>query len=194
MIFKNDRLSILANAQKRLAMLDELRQVAKTIVERRKEKEREELGKEVATRAQQAEANRMLILKAYRQRRATLMERSSMSLVRKMAWENKYKEHVRAAISQKRAAAEKKRLGLLEAEMKRARARVLEARRVAMSVSQQRELERMKMRDKLEDRMQRVCMLISIGIRIASHMPWICVYHSHPFDVLVDERFQLEIK
>ncbi|XP_011657543.1 uncharacterized protein LOC101216796 isoform X2 [Cucumis sativus] len=149
------RLGILANAQKRLAMVDEVRQVAKTVVERRKQEEREKLGKEVATRAKQAEANRMLIQKAYRQRRASLMERSSMSLVRKMTWENKYRERVRAAISQKRAAAEKKRLGLLEAEIKRARARVLQARRVAKSVSQQREVERRKMRDKLEDRMQR---------------------------------------
>lgn len=164
----------MANAQKRLAMLDEVRQAAKTVVEIRKEKEREKLGKEVVTRAQQAEANRMLLLKAYRQRRAKVMERSSMSLVRKMAWENKYKERVRAAISQKRAAAETKRLGLLEAEIKKARARVLQARRVAKSVSQQRELERRKMRDKLEDRMQRVCMCISIGVKIATFVLFFC--------------------
>lgn len=184
----------MAHSQKRLSLLDEVRQVAKTVVEIRKEKERQKLGKEVATRAQQAEANRMLMLKAYRQRRASLMERSSMSLVRKMAWENKYKERVRAAISQKRAAAEKKRLSLLEAEIKRARARVLQARHVAKSVSQQRELERREMRDKLEDRMQRVCMFISIGITIASRMPWIYEYHSHSFYVLVDHEISFGSK
>ncbi|KAK9286117.1 hypothetical protein L1049_014498 [Liquidambar formosana] len=149
------RLSILANAQKRLARLDELRQAAKTGVAMRFEKEREELGTKVESRVQQAEANRMLMLKAYRQRRATLKERTSQSLLRRMARESKYKERVRAAIYQKRAAAEKKRLGLLEAEKKRACARVLQVRRVAKSVSHQREMERRRMKDQLEDRLQR---------------------------------------
>ncbi|KAJ0078070.1 hypothetical protein Patl1_36836 [Pistacia atlantica] len=123
------RLSILANAQMRLARLDELRQAAKTGVEMRYEREREILGSKVESRVQQAEANRMLILKAYSQRRAKLKERSSQSLLRRMARESKYKERVRAAIHQKRAAAEKNRLRLLEAEKKRARARVLQVRR-----------------------------------------------------------------
>ncbi|KAJ4903798.1 T-complex 11 protein [Raphanus sativus] len=49
-------------------------------------------------------------------------------------------------------AAEKKRLGLLEAE-KKARARVQKVRHVDNSVSNQREMERSKMRDKLEDKL-----------------------------------------
>ncbi|XP_021285798.1 uncharacterized protein LOC110417668 [Herrania umbratica] len=149
------RLSILAKAQMRLAKLDELRQAAKTGVEIRFKKEREKLGTKVESRFQQAEANRMLILKAYSQRRATIKERLSQSLSRRMARESKYKERVRAAIHQKRAAAEKKRLGLLEAEKKKARARFLQVRRVAKSVYHQREVERSRMRDQLEDRLQR---------------------------------------
>lgn len=140
----------------RLARLDELRQAAKSGVQLRYEKEREKLGTKVESRVQQAAANRMLMLKAYRQRRATLKERSSQSLLRRMARDSKYKERVRAAIQQKRAAAETKRLGLLEAEKKRARARVLQVRRVAKSVSHQREIERRSMREKLEVRLQRV--------------------------------------
>ncbi|KAL6184098.1 hypothetical protein ACLB2K_045502 [Fragaria x ananassa] len=149
------RLLILENAQMRLAKLDELRQAAKSEVELRFEKERQKLGSKVELRFQQAEANRMLMLKAYRQRRASLKERSSQSLLRKMAWENKYKERVRAAINQKRAAAEKKRLGLLEEEKKRACARMLQVQRVAKSVSHKREIERKAKRDQLEDRLQR---------------------------------------
>ncbi|XP_027193281.1 uncharacterized protein [Cicer arietinum] len=97
----------------------------------------------------------MLILKAHRQRRASLRERSSQSLMRRLARESKYKERVRAAIHQKRAAAETKRLRLLEAEKKRAHAQVLQARHVAKSVSHQREIERRKKKDELEDRLQR---------------------------------------
>ncbi|XP_057976515.1 uncharacterized protein LOC131163786 [Malania oleifera] len=149
------RLSMLAKAQMRLAKLDELRQAAKTGVEMRFVKEREELGTKVESRFQQAEANRMLILKAYRQRRATIKERTSQSLLRRMARESKYKERVHAAIYQKRAAAERKRLGLLEAEKKRARARMLQVQRVAKSVFHQREIERRRMKDRLEDRLQR---------------------------------------
>ncbi|XP_073265037.1 uncharacterized protein [Populus alba] len=149
------RLSILANAQMRLARLHELRQAAKTGVEKRFERERERLGTKVELRVQQAEANRMLMLKAYRQRRATLKERTSQSLLRRRARESKYKERVRAAINQKRAAAEMKRMGLLEAEKKRACARLLQVQRAARSVSHQREIERRRMREKLEDRLQR---------------------------------------
>ncbi|GLU02940.1 hypothetical protein SLE2022_201700 [Rubroshorea leprosula] len=150
---EQNRLSILAKAQMRLARLDELRQAVKTGLERRFENEREKLGTKVASRFQQAEVNRMLILKAYSQRRATIKERSSQSLLRRMARESKYKERVRAAIHQKRAAAEKKRLGLLEA--KRARARFLRVQRVASSVSHQCEVERSRMRGQLEDKLQR---------------------------------------
>ncbi|GMI83622.1 hypothetical protein like AT1G22930 [Hibiscus trionum] len=149
------RLSILAKARKRLAKLDELRQAAKSGVEMRFEKEREKLGTKLQSRVQQAEANRMLIFKAYSQRRATLKERSSQSLLRRMTRESKYKECVSAALHQKRAAAEEKRLGLLEAEKKKARTRFLQVQRVAKSISHQHEVERRSMRGQLEDRLQR---------------------------------------
>ncbi|XP_058007072.1 uncharacterized protein LOC110658739 isoform X2 [Hevea brasiliensis] len=149
------RLDILAKAQMRLARLDELRQAAKSGAEMRFARERERLGMKVELRVQQAEANRMLILKANRQRRASQKERMSQSILRRMARESKYKERVRAAIHQKRTAAERKRMGLLEAEKKRACARVLQVRRVAKSVSHQREIERRRMRDHLENRLQR---------------------------------------
>ncbi|KAL0387208.1 UNVERIFIED_CONTAM: hypothetical protein Sradi_2602600 [Sesamum radiatum] len=149
------RLSMLANAQMRLAKLDELRQAAKTQVEMRFKKERAELGTKVEMRVRQAEANRLLILRAYRQRRATLKERTSQSLMRRTARESKYKERVRAAMCQKRAAAERKRLGLLEAEKRKAGARVLQVQKVASSISHQREIERSEMKNKLEDRLQR---------------------------------------
>ncbi|KAJ4964058.1 hypothetical protein NE237_023997 [Protea cynaroides] len=149
------RLSILAKEQMRLARLDKLRQAVKTGAEMRFEKEREELGTKVESRVQQAEANRMLILRAYKQRMALAKERTAQSLLRRRVQESKYKERVRTAISQKRAAAEKKRLGLLEAEKTRARTRVLLVRRVAMSLYQKREVERSKLKDKLENRLQR---------------------------------------
>jgi hypothetical protein len=50
-------------------------------------------------------------------------------------------------------------MGLLEAEKKRACARLLQVQRVARSVSHQREIERRRMREKLEDRLQRVKIL-----------------------------------
>ncbi|XP_076887685.1 uncharacterized protein LOC143537905 [Bidens hawaiensis] len=149
------RSSILAKAQLRLAKLDQLRQAARTGVEVRVKKECAELGTKVESRVKQAETNRMRILKAYKQRRATLRERSSQSLTRRIARESKYKERVGAAISQKRAAAEKKRLGLLEADMERAHARLLQVRKVANLVTQQREIERTRLRESLEDKLQR---------------------------------------
>ncbi|XP_071713927.1 uncharacterized protein [Rutidosis leptorrhynchoides] len=149
------RSSILAKAQLRLAKLDQLRQAARTGVEVRVKKECAELGTKVELRVRQAETNRMRILKAYRQRRATLRERTSQSLIRRIARESKYKERVCAAISQKRAAAEKKRLGLLEADVEKAHARLLQVRKVAKYVSQQREIERRRLRESLEDKLQR---------------------------------------
>lgn len=149
------RLSILSKAQMRLARLGELRQAAKSEVEMRVEKERGELGMKVESRVQQAEANRMLILKSRRQRRAARKERTAQSLTRRMLQESKYKECVRAAIHQKRAAAERKRLGLLEAERLKAHARLVRVQRAADSVYTQREMERMKKKEQLEDRLQR---------------------------------------
>lgn len=156
------RQSILEKAKMRLAKLDELRQAAKTGVEMRYKKQRAELGTKVESRVQKAEANRMLILKSYCQRRATLKERMSQSILRRIARESKYKQRVHAAICQKRAAAERKRLVLLEADKKRAHARVLQVRKVAMYVSQQREVERRTLRDKLEDRLQRVILYLNL--------------------------------
>ncbi|XP_023730256.1 uncharacterized protein LOC111877988 [Lactuca sativa] len=149
------RSSILAKAQLRLAKLDQLRQAARTGVKVRVKKECQELGTKVELRVRQAETNRMRILKAYRQRRATLRERTSESLIRRIARESKYKERVCAAICQKRAAAEQKRLGLLEADMEKAHARLLQVRKVAKLVSQQREIERRRLRETLEDKLQR---------------------------------------
>nr|XP_029122495.1 uncharacterized protein LOC105051720 isoform X2 [Elaeis guineensis] len=149
------RLSLLAKAQMRLARLDELRQAAKTGVEMRFEKEREELGTRVESRVQQAETNRLRLLEAHMQRRAAAQERTARSLLQRIIRENKYKEYVRSAIFQKRAAAEKKRMGLLEAEKKRAHARVMQARRVARAVCHQRESERRRMKEQLENRLQR---------------------------------------
>ncbi|XP_072950674.1 uncharacterized protein [Typha angustifolia] len=149
------RLSLLAKAQKRLAMLDELRQAAKTGVEMRFEKEREELGTKVASRVQQAEANRRRLFNALMQRRAAAQERTARSLLQRIIQENKYKECVRSAIFQKRAAAEKKRMGLLEAERKRAQAKVMQARRIANTICSQRESERRRVKEQLENRLQR---------------------------------------
>ncbi|CAL1352601.1 unnamed protein product [Linum trigynum] len=149
------RLGMLTNAQMRLAKLDELRQEVKAGVERRFERERQRLGTKVESRVQQAEENRMLLLKAYKQRHASVKERSSQSLMQRIAKENKYKERVCAAINQKRAAAEKKRLGLLEAEKKKACDRILQVQQAAKSVSYKREIERRRMMEQLEDRLQR---------------------------------------
>ncbi|CAI9103818.1 OLC1v1002390C1 [Oldenlandia corymbosa var. corymbosa] len=118
-------------------------------------RERAELSTKVESRVKKAEINRMQILKAHKQRRLSLKERTSQSLLRRMTRESKYKERVRAAIHQKRAAAEKKRLGLLEAETKRAGARILQVRKVAKCISRQREIERQDMQSKLENRLQR---------------------------------------
>ncbi|CAM8901369.1 unnamed protein product [Rhodiola kirilowii] len=166
------RVSKLEEAQLRLAKLDELRQAAKTEVEMRYEKERMELVCKVESRVQQAEENRMLILKAYKQRRATLKERASQQMLRRMTREMKYRERVKAAINQKRAAAEMKRLELLEAEIKRARARVLQVRRVAKSVYHQREIQRKMLENKLEDKLQRARRFREEYLRLRGRVPY----------------------
>ncbi|MCL7051091.1 hypothetical protein MKW94_022077, partial [Papaver nudicaule] len=149
------RSSILSNAQIRLAKLDELRQAAKTGVEMRSERQREELGAKVELRVQRAETNRMLLLRAYRQQKSATKERNAHSLLQRVVRERRYKEFVHTAINQKRAAAEKKRLGLLDSEKRRVCTRVMKVRRVARSVRHQRELDRSTMKDRLEDRLQR---------------------------------------
>lgn len=70
-----NRLNILVKCRMRLARLEKLRQLAKFGVQSRHEKERTELGMKVESRIQKAEANRMRLLKAYKQRRAAKKER-----------------------------------------------------------------------------------------------------------------------
>ncbi|OAY63776.1 T-complex protein 11-like protein 1 [Ananas comosus] len=141
--------------RKRLARLDELRVAAKIGIKTRFEEERKELDARVESRARQAEANRLRLLNAYMQRRAALKERTARCLIERLVRENKYKECVYSAILQKRAAAEKKRMGLLEAEKRRAQARVIQARCIAKFIFNKRELERRKMKQELENRLQR---------------------------------------
>ncbi|KAL6961961.1 hypothetical protein U1Q18_036920 [Sarracenia purpurea var. burkii] len=159
------RSCILAKVQKRLARLDELRKAAKSGVETRFEKERDELGMKLESRVQQAETNRMLLLKAYRQQRDAKKQRAAQSLLQRLTQEIKYKECVRDAIYQKRVAAEKKRLGLLEAEKSRARERVLRVRQVAKSVFSQRETERRRLKEQLESRLQRAKRLRAVYLK-----------------------------
>lgn len=149
------RLELLAQAQMRLAKSDELRQAAKTEVQLRAEREREELESKVESRVQQAEINRMALDK---QRRAAAQERMAHSLLHRMLQEDKDKERMEtlyATICQRVAAAEEKRLGLLEAEKTRAHAIVMQARKVANSVCIQREMEIKNLKEKLENRLQR---------------------------------------
>ncbi|CAN6244697.1 unnamed protein product [Urochloa humidicola] len=152
---KQKRLSLLAKEQSRLAKLDELRQAAKNDAETRFEREREKLGMRVESRVQQAEKNRMEFLQARLQRRAALEERTKKFFVQRLTWENKYRERVRSAIMQKRTAAEKRRSGLLESEKRRAQGRLLQVQLAAKTASSQRETERSKLKEQLEDKLQR---------------------------------------
>ncbi|KAL1196071.1 hypothetical protein V5N11_030130 [Cardamine amara subsp. amara] len=149
------RLSILEKELARLAKLDEARQAARNGLEQRVEKERDELESKVEERVLKAEKNRMLHFKAMAQRRAAKRQRAAQSLMKKAIQEKRYKESVRAAIYQKRAAAESKRMGILEAERRRANARLTRVFGAASSVQSQKEAERRKMKDSLEERLQR---------------------------------------
>lgn len=155
--YVNCRLSLLAKEQSRLAKLDELRQAAKNDAETRFEREREELGMRVESRVRQAEKNRMELLHARLQRRAALEERTKRFFVQRLTWENKYRERVRSAIQQKRTAAEKRQSGLLESEKRRAQVRLLQVQVAAKTASNQKETERGKLKEQLEDKLQRVC-------------------------------------
>ncbi|EPS67091.1 hypothetical protein M569_07684, partial [Genlisea aurea] len=155
MAAEEKRLSILSTSQMRLAKLHELRRSAKIQAEMRFKRERTELGTKVELRFRNAEANRMLLLRAYRQRRENLKERVSQSIMRRVARESKYKERVHAAIYQKRINAEKKRLGLLEAERRRAQLRFFQVQKAASSISLQREAERSEMKNKIESKLER---------------------------------------
>ncbi|XP_024961462.1 uncharacterized protein LOC112501922 isoform X2 [Cynara cardunculus var. scolymus] len=113
------------------------------------------LGQRLEAKLQAAEQKRMQILKAHSQRRATLREKTYQSLLRRNALQSKYKEHLHAAIYQKRATAEKNRVELLGTDKEKTHARRLQARKVAKSVSQQQETESLKLRESLEDKLQR---------------------------------------
>lgn len=149
------RLSILEKDLARLAKLDEARQAAKNGLVQRVEKQRDELETKVEERVQKAEKNRMLLFKAMAQRRAAKRQRAAQSLMQRAILDNRYKESVRAAIYQKRAAAESKRMGILEAERRRANTRLRQVFGAASSVQSQKEAERRKMKDRLEERLQR---------------------------------------
>ncbi|KAG8071045.1 hypothetical protein GUJ93_ZPchr0006g45845 [Zizania palustris] len=152
---KQKRLSLLAKEQSRLAKLDELRQAAKNDAELRFKKEREDLSMKVESRVRQAEEKRTQLLHARLQRRAALEERTTKYLVQKVAWENKYRERVHSAILQKRTAAEKRRMALLEAEKKRAQGRLSQAQLAARTASSQRETDMNKSKEQLEEKLQR---------------------------------------
>ncbi|KFK32085.1 hypothetical protein AALP_AA6G197500 [Arabis alpina] len=149
------RLSILEKELARLAKMDEARQAAKNGLVQRVEKQRDELETKVEERVHKAETNRMLLFKAMAQRRAAKRQRAAQSLMQKAIQENRYKESVRAAIYQKRAAAERKRMGILEAERRRASTRLTRVFGAACSLKNQKEAERRKMKDRLEERLQR---------------------------------------
>lgn len=152
------RLELLAQEQTRLARSQELRAAARTEVQLRAEREREELESKVESRVQQAETNRLALLEAEKQRRAMVHERMAQSIVQRMTQEGKDRERVetlRALICQKIAAAEEKRASLLKAERTRAQALVLQARRVAKAVLRKREMEMRNKKELLEARLQR---------------------------------------
>ncbi|KAJ8759262.1 hypothetical protein K2173_006782 [Erythroxylum novogranatense] len=99
-------------------------------------KQCEQLGPKVKSRVQQAEANRILLLKASTQRRA------AESLRKKLARERKYKECIYEAIYRK-------------PEKKRAHDRLLKVQQVAWFVCNKREIERERMKDMLDDRLEK---------------------------------------
>ena len=107
-------------------------------------------------RVQQAEENCLCLLHADMQKRAALKERTARSLVQKATSESKYMEQVRSAILQNCTAAKKKRLRLLEAEKVKAQARLLRIQKAAMNVCSQRETERKKLKEQLDNKLQRV--------------------------------------
>ena len=154
------RLELFAQEQTRLARLEELRVSARTEVQLRAEREREELESRVESRGQQAETNRLALLEAERQKRALIHERVAQSILQRTTQEGKDKERLealRTLISQKIAAADKKRESILKAEKMRAQAIALKARKVANTVRGKRELELRNKKESLEARLQRVC-------------------------------------
>lgn len=141
----------------RLSGLDELQQAAETGAEMRLQKEAKELGAQDESRIQQAAVNRKLLFKAHMQRMVAVQERRADFLTKRINRHKIYKNLIQAAICQKRAADGQKRMGFLEAEKTRAHGTVMRARRVVKSIFHQREMERRRMKEDLEERLQRVC-------------------------------------
>ncbi|AQK53019.1 T-complex protein 11 [Zea mays] len=148
------RLTLLEKEQSRLAKLDKLRQAVKSDAEMRFEREREELGMKVESRVQKAENNRMQLMHDRLKRQAALEERTKRYFMQRLTWENKYRERVQSAI-QKCNAAEKRRLGLLESEKRRAQSRLLQVQLAVKTASNQRETERSKLNEQLEEKLQK---------------------------------------
>ncbi|CAA6660153.1 unnamed protein product [Spirodela intermedia] len=105
----------------------------------RLQKESKELGTQAESRIQPGVANRKLVFR--------LIRHEGLS-------------HPRA-IYQQRAAAEQTRFGLLVAEKTQAHANVMRARRVAKSTFHQGEMERRRMKEDLEEQLQRHCEVLS---------------------------------
>ncbi|AQK53020.1 T-complex protein 11 [Zea mays] len=118
------------------------------------EREREELGMKVESRVQKAENNRMQLMHDRLKRQAALEERTKRYFMQRLTWENKYRERVQSAI-QKCNAAEKRRLGLLESEKRRAQSRLLQVQLAVKTASNQRETERSKLNEQLEEKLQK---------------------------------------
>ncbi|KAH7432918.1 hypothetical protein KP509_07G046100 [Ceratopteris richardii] len=152
------RLELISQEQTRLARLEELRAAARTEVQLRAEREREELESRVESRVQQAATNRLALLEAEKQRRALAHEKVAQTSLIRTTLEGKDRERVealRALICKRIAAADEKRENLLRAEKFRAQAAVLQARRVAKAVRRKRELELRNKKELLEARLQR---------------------------------------
>ncbi|CAA7396475.1 unnamed protein product [Spirodela intermedia] len=139
------RLSLLQKAEMRLARLDELPQAAETGAEMGLQKERKELGTQAESRIQPGVANR----------KAVIQDRKAEFLIKRINEDTIYKDLTQVAIYQQRAAAEQTRFGLLVAEKTQAHANVMRARRVAKSTFHQGEMERRRMKEDLEERLQR---------------------------------------
>ena len=103
-------------------------------------------------------------------------------VLEKATSETKYAEQVRSAILQKRAAAEKKRMALLEAEKRKAQARLVHIQRAAETVCSQRETQRIKLKEHLESKLQRVCVLVHMLIL----QFWLFYSVSYPICYLIE--------
>lgn len=146
------RLMILAQIRNRLARMDQLRQDAKNGLQMRFMKKRNELSTKVELRLQQAETKRTILLNAIRQQQVARRDKAYQALARKQNQQKRSKECIRAAMVQKRFAAQRKRLGFLEAQQLKARTSALQV----LQAAQSREIEGKKVQNQLENSLQRV--------------------------------------